>query len=213
MRNYWRDPGYWQWWWRNRVSGTTKGAILISLAALLAFVGFASAGQLSEEPSARVLTTERLLTVVRKVKGGVVTEVQTVTGTVSAPTETELVTVRRNGRTLVIRRPSETVTDTDTVRGRIRERVVTNTRTDTVVQTNAVDRPTTVTNTVDRPTTVTETGPARTDTVTETRDVPGPTQTVTETETNETTVTEEVTKTETVTETDTVTETVPPGKP
>jgi hypothetical protein len=117
-----------------------------------------------------------------------VTEVQTVTGTVSAPAETELVTVRRNGRTLVIRRPSETVTDTDTVRGRVRERVVTDTRT------------------VIRPTTVTQTGPGRTDTVTETRDVSGPTHTVTETETTEKTVTEEVTETETVTVT------VPPGK-
>jgi hypothetical protein len=206
MRNYWRDPGYWQWWWRNRVSGDTKGAILVSLAVLLAFVGFASAGQLSEEPSARVFTTERLLTVVRRLNGGVVTEVQTVTGTVSAPAETKLVTVRRNGRTVVIQAPGKTVTDTDTVRGSVRERVVTDTRTDTVVQTNTVDRPTTVTNTVDRPTTVT---------------TPGTTEMVTTPGTTET-VTREVTQTETVTETDalvivTVTETVtvtaPPGKP
>lgn len=193
MRHYWRDPGYWKWWWRNGVSGTTKGAIVISFAALLALAGFASAGRLSEEPSAQVVTTERLRTVVRTLRGGAVTEVQTMTGTVHAPTETELVTVRRNGRTLVIRRPSETVTDTDTVRGPVRTRTKTDVRTNTVVQTNTVDRPTTVTNTVDRPTTVTATTPGTTQTVT----TPGTTQTVTETD--------EVTVTETETETVTVT--------
>jgi hypothetical protein len=191
LRKYWRDPGYWRWLWETRVDSSSKVALVVVLAALSAFAGFASAGRLTEESSVEFLTTERELTVVRKVKGGVVTDVQTVTGTVSAPAETELVTVRRNGRTLVIRRPSVTVTDTDTVRGRVRERVVTDTRTDTVVQTNTVNRPTT--------TTVTATGPGRTDTVT----VPGPTRTETETET----VTEEVTETETVTVT------VPPGKP
>lgn len=200
MRNYWRDPGYWQWWWRNRVSGTTKGAILVWVAALIAFAGFASAWRLTEEPSAQVSTTERVFKVVRKVKGGVVTDVQTVTGTVSAPAETELVTVRRNGRTVVIRRPAQTVTDTDTVRGRVRERVLTDTRTNTVVQTNTVDRPTTVTNTVDRPTTVTT--PGETETVT--HEVTQPASTVTETETDALVI---------VTVTETVTVTVPPGKP
>ena len=204
MRDDWRDPGYWRWWWQDRVSGSTKFALFAALAILLAVAGFASAGRLSEERSAQVVTTERVVTVMRKVNGGVVTEVQTVTGTVTAR-ETELVTVRRNGRTVVIRRPAETVTDTDRVRGPVRTRTETDVRTKTQTETSTVDRPTTVTNTVDRPTTVTETGPGRTETVTETRDVPGPTHTVTETETNETTVTEEVTVTETVTETETVT--------
>lgn len=197
MRNYWREPGYWQWWWRNRLSGTTKGAILIWLAALLAFAGFASAGQLSGDPSARVLTTERLLTVVRKVKGGLVTEVQTVEGTVSAPTQTELVTVRRNGRTVVIRRPAETVTDTDTVRAPARTRIQTNVRTETQ------------TNTVDRPTTVTQTTPGKTETVT----TPGTTETVTREVTQPVSTVTETDALVIVTVTETVTVTAPPGKP
>ena len=35
-RGYWRDPQYWRWWWRERVSGGDK--LLLGVVAAVAFL-------------------------------------------------------------------------------------------------------------------------------------------------------------------------------
>ena len=87
------------------------------------------------------------------------TRVRTMVVTTTAPAETKVVTVRRNGHTRVVRKPGETVTTRVTVPGPVRERVVTRGRVDTVVRTETRMR----TTTTDRLVTVTT--PAATQTV------------------------------------------------
>jgi hypothetical protein len=166
------------------------------VAGVLASGGYLVAHELATEPA--TVTTQRVVTFVRKTPANtpqldVVAsrrppEVVTIVQTTTEPGETGVVTVRRAGRAVVVRAPGETVAETLTVRGPVRQRVVTNARTDTVVRTETRDRPTTVT-------------------------TPGTTQTVTrettQTVTREKTVTEE----EEVTVTETVTVTVKKGPP
>ena len=95
--------------------------------------------------------------------------------TTTSPTETQVVTVRRNGRTLVVRKPGQTATYRVTVPGPARERVVTRGRIDTVVRTETQTR----TRTTDRIVTVTT--PAATQTVSRTVTTPAATQTVSRT--------------------------------
>ena len=85
----------------------------------------------------------------------------------------KVVSVRRNGQTLVVRKPGETVTSRVTVPGPVRERVVTSARVDTVVR-NETRMQTTTTNRL-----VTVTTPAVTQTVS--RTVTQPSSTVTQT--------------------------------
>jgi hypothetical protein len=185
MRTYWRDPGFWRWWWENRVSDGAKGAIAVMVVAALGIGGFVVGHGLAAPPEAATFTTERVLTVVRKTRVNAPPEVVTKSQTVTQPGETDAVTVRRDGRTVVLRAPGETVT----ARGPVEQRVVTNARTDTVVRTETANRLTTVTT------------PGTTETVT--REVTQPARTVTETNTKEVTVTEQVTVTEVVTVTET----------
>ena len=100
------------------------------------------------------------------------TRVRTMVVTTTAPAETKVVTVRRNGHTRVVRKPGETVTTRVTVPGPVRERVVTRGRVDTVVRTETRMR----TTTTDRLVTVTT--PAATQTVS--RTVTQPSSTVTQ---------------------------------
>jgi hypothetical protein len=187
LRTYWRHPGYWRWLWRERVSGQTKGAIAVMVAVTFGIAGYLSAERLAATEEAATFTTQRIVTVVRKT--GAYTPPAVATTTITQPGETDVVTVRRDGRTVVVRAPGETVTEALTVRGPIQERVVTDTRTNTVLRTETVDRLRTVTL------------PGMIETVT--RVVTEPARTVTAT------VTEEVTVTEVVT----VTTTVRPGPP
>jgi hypothetical protein len=173
MRSYWRDPEYWQWWWEYRVSGQTKVGIAAMVAVAFGITGYLSAQRLAATEEAATFTTQRVVTVVRKTRAIVPPKVVTKSETVARPGETGAVTVRRDARTVVVRAPTQTVTETRTVRGPIRQ------RTDTVVRTETTDRRTTVTT------------PGTTETVT--REVTQPALTVTET--NVTTVTEEVTVT------------------
>jgi hypothetical protein len=198
IRKYWRDPRFWRWWWEQRVSGDTKGVIAVIGALACGVAGFLGAGWLAATEEAATSTTQRVVTVAGKTGAYAPPEVVTKSQTVTRPGETDVVTVRRDGRTVVRRAPGETVT----VPGPVEQRVVTNARTNTVVQTETMDRPTTVTT---PGTTVTT--PGTTETVT--REVTQPASTVTET--NAVTVTEEVTVTKEVTVT--VTVTLPPGKP
>lgn len=189
LRNHWRDPRYWRWMWESRVSGDTKGALALMVAVVCAIGGYLAAQRLAATHEVATVTTQRTVTVVRKTSANAPPEVVTRSQTVTRPDQTDVVTVRRDGRTVTLRAPGETVT----VRGSVQQRVVTNGRTDTVVRTETQDRLTTVTT------------PATTETVT--YDVTQPAHTVTETATvTETdalvvvTVTEVVTVT--VTETD-----------
>jgi hypothetical protein len=206
VKEHWRDPGYWRWLWESRVSRDTKGMLVALLCISLVIGGYLSAVRLNEEPELTAVTSERLVTVVRKTPGGMTTEVVTETDMISRTrlrTRTlpgERVTVVRDGETVVVRRPSRTVTETVTRDGK----VVTVRRPGTTVrETDTVERPTTTTvrETETRPG-ETVTGPGQTTTVT--RDVPGPERTVTET-TTETRALHTVTETETETETETVT--------
>jgi hypothetical protein len=183
MRDHWRDPNYWVWWWKRRVSGQTKGAVALMVAVAFGIGGYLSAERLATTQEAATFTTQRVVTVVRKTRTNAPPEVVTKSQTTTHPGETEVGTVRRDGRTVVVRAPGEKVTEARTVRGPVHERVVTNARTDTVVQTVTVGRPTTVT--TPGPT-ETVTTPGATETVTtpgptETREVTQPVRTVTET--------------------------------
>jgi hypothetical protein len=214
VREHWRDPGYWRWRWKHRRRLDPMDKFMFGLigAFLVASAGFLVAAGLVGEPRATVLTKERLVTVVRKTPGGMTTEVLTETDLVTeARTRTrtlpgELETVLRDGKTITVRRPGETVTDIDTIR--VRGKVVTKTRTSTLTDTETETDTVTDTkmDTVTQKETVT--GPGQTTTHTETRDVPGPERTRTETETETQTETEQRTVTETETEQRTVTDTV-----
>jgi hypothetical protein len=188
IRKYWRDPRFWRWWWEGRVSGDTKRLIAVIGALACGVAGFLGAGLLAATEEAATFTTQRVVTVAGKTGAYAPPEVVTKSQTVTQPGETDVVTVRRDGRTVVRRAPGKTVT----VRGPVEQRIVTNERTNTVVRTETADRVITVTT---PPTT--ETMPGTTETVT--REVTEPARTVTETKTEEVTVT--------------VTVTVPPGKP
>jgi hypothetical protein len=212
MREYWRDPGFWRWWWRERADDDVKLAVVMVGAVLLLIAGFLSGDWLTSTRAAdATFTTQRVVTVVRKTRAtapqlGVPAsrrppEVVTLVQTTTQPGGTDVVTLRRAGRAGVVRAPGETVTEARTVRGPVQQRIVTNARTDTVVRTE----------TTDRPTTVTTPGPTQTVTRESTQTVTREsTQTVTRESTQTVTREKEVTVTETVTETETVKK-GPPG--
>lgn len=177
MRSYWRDSEFWQWWWEYRVSGETKFGIAAIVAVAFGITGYLSAQGLAATEEAATFTTQRVVTVVRKTTATVPPKVVTKSETVARPGKTGAVPMRRDARTVLVRAPTETVTETRTVRGPVRQ------RTDTVVRTETSDRRTTVTT------------PGTTETVTQ--EVTQPARTVTET--NVATVTAEVTVTEVVT--------------
>ena len=159
------------------------------VAVAFGIAGYLSAERLAATQEAATFTTQRVVTILRKTRANVPApprrpEVVTILQTTTQPGKTDVVTVRRAGRAVVVRAPGETVTHARTVRGPVRQRIVTNARTDTVVRTETVNRPTTVT-------------------------APGTTQTVTRETTRTVTRETELTVTETVT----VTETAKKGPP
>ena len=122
IRENWRDPHFWGWWWRHRVSAGAKLVGAVGAIGLLGFGGYAAAGGLdsavtasSSEPLlAQVTTVERLVTL--RETGRVVTKpiriVRTIPGRGSTAYETQvrLNTVTLPGRTdVVIRRDVRTV--------------------------------------------------------------------------------------------------------
>jgi hypothetical protein len=140
-------------------------------------VGASTSGdRFSQEGDAAALTPLALRPPARGATG-----VRTMFVTTTSPTETKVVTVRRNGRTLVVRtvvrKPGQTVTHRVTVPGPgpVRERVVTKGRIDTVVRTNTQTQ--TQIRTTERLVTVTT--PAATETVSRTVTQPSPTVTQT----------------------------------
>ena len=112
IRNHWRDPHFWTWWWRQRVRGEAKVVAAVVAISLLGFGGYAAAGGLntavaegSSEPlSPQVTTVEKVLTI--RESGRVVTRpvrvVRTIPGrgSTSFSTQVLLDTVTTPGGTL-----------------------------------------------------------------------------------------------------------------
>jgi hypothetical protein len=143
---YRRDRRYWRWWWRDGVSVETvrrpslvARAVVVVLALLAAAVlvigGIITAHSLSSNETSETLTVPVVSTVGAATSGDGFHEREcpaartpprlgsashgrrTMFVTTTSPTETKVVTVRRNGRTLVVRevvRP-QTVTHRVTV--------------------------------------------------------------------------------------------------
>ncbi len=231
LRNWkhWHEPNYWRWWWRHGASRETRAALATGMAAALLLSGLGTAFLLARDADLETITVQVVKTLGAQRAGQApeemapltpplrtkeVTDVVTMFETMTRPGATDVVTVRRKGRTVVVRKPGEAVTHAVTVPGPLRERVVTKRRTDTVVQTqtDTTDRLVTVsrpgpTETVSR--TVTERSPTvteRSPTVTERS--PTVTERSTVTQTNVVTVDRPVTVTEKTTVTQQVTVTV-----
>ena len=135
----WYRPSYWRWWWHTHPRG--KGVLALLLPVLLVAAGFFAGTSASE--SEQAVSTQRVITITRTTvvngKPPIVREVRTAT----LPAETRLVTVRRNGRTVLVTAPAETIVTQTTLPGR--KTVVTKIKNQTVVQTVPRDRLRTVT--------------------------------------------------------------------
>lgn len=210
---YWRRRSYWRWLWDNRISPETKLACFVLVAVALGIAGYVSARKLDTSVRAAPLTTERVVTIVHRVsaknpgkgKPRFVTRLERVTlpaSTVTTPGRTNVVTVRRNGRTLVITQPQKTQTVAVPGKSIVRTETRNSVRTVTSPARTVTSPGATVTG---PGSTVTAPGaPGSTVTVTS----GGSTRTITQTATQEKTVTETATSTATETVTLPVTETV-----
>ena len=158
LREYWRDPHFWTWWWRERVSSDVKivaGAVAISLLAVGGYVVAGPVNASASDPlQGRASTVQRLVTfreggrVVTKpvrivrtvaVRGETAYETQRLVHTVTTagkvrtvPVVQRLVVTREGGvQTVVQTRPGVTQTRTAVVTDQqtlINERVLTNER-------------------------------------------------------------------------------------
>ena len=226
---HWYKPDFWRWWWTTGARQETKAVLFTGGALALGIVGYVSATGMAGAETA--VFTEQVVTVTRttQVKGKprVVREVITRT----LPAETQMRTIRQNGRTITVAVPGETITrtTTTTIAGPVRRSVVTKNRTVTVPRDRmvrvtlpgvtqpgtTVEGPERVVTTPSETQTRTVTGPTRTvtaptQTVTNMQPVTGPTTTVTGPTTTVTGPTTTVTgPTQTVTDTVTVTVTEP----
>src|SRR3954451_5464153 len=147
FRRYWQDPGFWKWWWRNRVSDDARrgagllGVVLLLVGGWLAADRLTSAGAETGASSYVLETTvERVVNareegkLVRKHVPVVRRVLVRVPSRVKAETkhQTQLVTVV-GGETRVVRQPVVRYVP------RIRDRLVTvNGRTSTVSETRLV---------------------------------------------------------------------------
>ena len=148
IRNYWRDPHFWSWWWRQRVPGEAKVVAAVVAISLLGFGGYAAAGGLdtavtagtSESFAAELTTVEKVLTI--RERGRVVTRpvrvVRTIPGrgSTSFSTQVLLDTVTTPGNTYVV-----TQRDVETVPVIRRVVVTRDGRVQTLVQTVVQTRP------------------------------------------------------------------------
>ena len=121
IRDNWRDPHFWGWWWRNRVSDDAKIVAAVVAIGALGLGGYATAGGLDSADTAsssepvwgEVTTVERFVTL--RERGRVVTKpiriVRTIPGRGSTSYETQvrLDTVTLPGNRVVIRREARIV--------------------------------------------------------------------------------------------------------
>ena len=62
-RRYWRDPQYWRWWWRERLSSGDKLLLGIAAAGVLVVGGVITADSLSYDDTSETLTVPVISTV------------------------------------------------------------------------------------------------------------------------------------------------------
>jgi hypothetical protein len=67
IRENWRTPAFWRWWWRNAVSVEVKIALALLLVTLLLLGGYFAAGRLSGASASGDTDSYVLETTVRKV--------------------------------------------------------------------------------------------------------------------------------------------------
>ena len=67
IRENWRSPAFWRWWWRNAVPAEVKIPLAFVLVGLLLFGGYFAAGQLGGASAADGSSSYVLETTVRKV--------------------------------------------------------------------------------------------------------------------------------------------------
>lgn len=200
MRNlwrYWRDPDYWRWRW-DRVGAGARFGLVLLVASLIGLGGYYTAvvagsgdTRAAYMPPAQKLVTVQQ-TVIHRVKGSarVVTEVRRV----AVPSPNEQVVTVTGERTVTVPGTGRTVIKRVTLGSPG--------HTQTVVQSQTVERPVTITTALTGAArTVNVTVPGRTVTAT------GPTQTITNTVTQPPRTVTDAT-TQTVTTTDTVATTV-----
>jgi hypothetical protein len=232
IRENWRSPGFWRWWWQNAAPIDVKAVIVLVLVGLLLVGGFFASGHLTSAKAAdssgsksyvlettvrKVVTVrehgkvvvKRVPIVVRRTVVQASTDFQTVVDTqvVTTPggvryVEKKVVRYVPVVHTSIVHVNGTTKTLTQT-------RLVPTTRTETQTLTNVVTNEQTVTNqnTVVVAKTQTVVQPV---TTVETKTVTAPPQTVTETQTETQTHTETVFQTVTETEPGvTITITVP----
>ena len=75
LRNYWGDPGYWRWVWRERMTTGAKGAIVTSVVVASATAGYVSAGWQDRAEERAAVTTQQVVTVARAMPANAAPEV------------------------------------------------------------------------------------------------------------------------------------------
>ena len=188
FRQHWRDPHFWNWWWRNRLPVEVRVGAALVLLALLLGGGWYAAGRLSTAHAGRdafVLETtiQRVVTV--REKGKLVRKLVPVVKRVVVQPSTEFRTrtqfatqvVTTPGGVRIVRKPvvryvpkvrTRVVTNKGRVRTVSETRIVPTTKVETRTETAVVTGVRTVTNTAVQTQTVVN---ARTFTDTETATV------------------------------------------
>jgi hypothetical protein len=92
LRNYWRHPGYWQWWWEHRVSGEDKAGIAAMVAVAFGIAGFLSAEQLDAAREAVTVTT-RDVTVVPSTRTSALPQIGTKSQATTQPVDVDVLSV------------------------------------------------------------------------------------------------------------------------
>ena len=62
-RSYWRDPEYWRWWWRERLSSGDKLLLALAAAVVALIGGIITADWLSYDDTSETLTVPVISTV------------------------------------------------------------------------------------------------------------------------------------------------------
>jgi hypothetical protein len=143
MNHHWYKPRFWLWWWRYNVRPAAKAAVGTVLLALICVGGFLAAISLGDTRTETVLVRAVTVTRTEIVNGKprIIKEVRTT----ALPAKTRLVTVRHNGRAVLVTAPAETITNVSTTTLPGHETVVTRVKNHTVVRTVPRDRLRTVT--------------------------------------------------------------------
>lgn len=92
LRNHWRHPGYWRWWWEQRVSGEDKAGIAAVVAVAFGIAGFLTAERLDATQEAVTVTTHPVVTVVRTTRASAPPQIGTKQAT-TQPVDVDVLSV------------------------------------------------------------------------------------------------------------------------